>query len=463
MRKKPYLSFNLRATFDKEGRVRLSSGDPRLKEAGWSLTLNRRTRDEELLRNMLKDHLAGSDAINLGQIEQEDQADLRFVTPANTVGNAITRYGRNTTVGSLGTYLGQTIADDSQPVFYSPVADTHSNYVPLCLISGKPGSGSASLARKMMHGAALQGAYGVSFSWHDEGQLGGMANQIILRDQPEGFLNPFALGETQEERIENALTVTTMLLGGSEMLSPSQHQRLRAAATAMVASEQYPSVEKTIYQLEMDWEKTGRPYSENTLVQNLREIWQLPQAKLVFSTGYADHKPLALTPGITSIVPLGLRLPDPNAPTIQRSNEETLAATIAYLIALSVKNAMIHAPKASPKVFYMDESWILTQRRAGVMLIEEMLRFGRNLQAGIILAAQRPQELLALARHDGARMLFEPDAYADRAAAWELVHGKAAEENIVLTAHGLKRGQFYMKDVYGRTAAVQISGMEPKE
>lgn len=166
-------------------------------------------------------------------------------------------------------------------------------------------------------------------------------------------------------------------------------------------------------------------------------------------------------PAVITIRTPGLSLPDPGASRETYTRAERVSvATLALVAAKALR--LVSGNRHRHKIVLLDEAWFLLASTQGRLLLNRLVRLGRSMNATILLATQRLEDLGDLSELVGVYMLFGQDSIpeAERALAMlGLDPSDASLRSLLLDA---RQGLCLMRDLDGRIGLVQIDLVSPE-
>lgn len=160
-------------------------------------------------------------------------------------------------------------------------------------------------------------------------------------------------------------------------------------------------------------------------------------------------------PAVITIRTPGLVLPDPGASRETYTRQERVSvATLALVAAKALR--LVSTDRHRHKIVLLDEAWFLLASTQGRLLLNRLLRLARAMNATILLATQRLEDLGELSELLGATFVFglSSAAEAERALAMLGLDPEDDELRARLTAY--RRGRCLMADLDGRVGEVQL-------
>lgn len=393
------------------------------------------------------------------------------------------------TVGDRrGPYLGYTTAGARRAVMF----DTHystevretSGLVP---IVGALGSGKSVLAGLITYEAVRRGITSVMLD-----PSGPMANlcsvpelrehsrHIDLTTAPPGTLNPYAvvaqprladyptrdaLEEARtlaaQDRKLLALDVTTMLLPPALAAAP-RTRMLLAEAVRETKGSPATSLWSVVELLERRDDGDAKD-----IAAYLRDMAELPLARLFFPVGPAnDHQDVG-TKTLTVLTMPGLVLPPTGVLRDHWSTSEQLAVPLLHLASWYASRSIYGRPRSERKLIMLDETHFLADWGAGRSLFTRLGRDSRKWNTCVLAASQNPGDVLGMevsnfiaaafvgriedeqVAADALRMLRVPAGVG-----YEAVLARLSPRDLRGARSGLR--EFVMRDVDGHVDRIRV-------
>ena len=317
-------------------------------------------------------------------------------------------------VGSTGGgYIGRLTVGGGRPVLMDLGEASATNRPPSVLLWGTLGSGKTVAAQLLATQAALRGARVLDMDpkpdhdLHERPELKDMVQVIELSgaEENQGLLDPMRIAPESEREDLVASYITSLLPArDADRFATDVRRAVGAVGRARSAS----TSREVLEQLRRD----GADEAARSL-----EVWaESGLGRLGFAD--TDDPVSPLDSQVTSIRCPALTLPDPAVPRADYTEAERLSvATLTLLAALAMR--VITEEPGRQKVVLFDEAWFLLGSSSGRALISRLNRMGRSLNASLLLATQRVDDVGEIEDLIGTRVVFrlETDADAKHASA----------------------------------------------
>jgi len=401
-------------------------------------------RPRGLQHRLFFEHLPRCDAGSLGDYRQQmtvEQFGAMVPTASGEVGSA------------TGPYIGHTPA--GRPVRFDPTEAPRLSRPTAVLLAGTPGSGKTVGGEAIAFGAACRGSLVVTFDPKPDHNLEGIAELegrvevLELSGDPRnrGKLDPLLIG-LPELREELASSYLIELLRDPP---PAWENAIdRAVRDAVRAGEQ--SLYRVVERLALSPSDAGREVAEA-----LEVLSDFGLARLGFADEGAGEGEVAAgaeTSVITIRTP-GLTLPDPGASreTYTRS-ERVSVATLALVAAKALR--LVSTNRNRHKIVLLDEAWFLLASTQGRLLLNRLVRLARAMNATILLATQRLEDLGDLSELVGVYFIFGQDSPVEAGRALELFGLDPEDAELRSRLTGYRAGRCLMRDLEGRIGEVRF-------
>jgi hypothetical protein len=387
-----------------------------------------------------------------------------------------------------GPYLGHTCASSRRAVMF----DTHfatevretSGLVP---IVGALGSGKSVLAGLITYEAVRRGITSVMLDpsgplarLTDLPELRARSRHIDLTSAPSGTLNPYAvvvqprpedystldaLEEARtlasQDRKLLALDVATMLLPPSLASAP----RTRLLLTeAIRATKGAPS---TSLWTVLEHLETRQDDHAADIAAYLRDMAEMPLARLFFPTGPGTETSGDDTSVLTVLTMPGLVLPPNSVPREHWSTSEQMAVPLLHLASWYATRTIYGRPRAERKLVALDETHFLGEWGAGRALFTRLGRDSRKWNTCVLAASQNPADVLGMEVSNFISAAFvgriEDDQVAADALRMLRVPPGVGYESVLArlsprSAAGVRSGlrEFVMRDVDGNVDRMRV-------
>ena len=387
-----------------------------------------------------------------------------------------------------GPYIGHTCASSRRAVMF----DTHfatevretSGLVP---IVGSLGSGKSVLAGLITYEAARRGITSVMLDPSgplarlcELPELAADARHIDLTSAPAGTLNPYAvvaqprpedypttdaLEEARtlasQDRKLLALDVATMLLPPTLAAAPRTRLLLTEAIRATRGAPA-TSLWTVVQHLEGRDDDHARD-----IAAYLRDMAEMPLARLFFPTGPASEVQPAAGATLTVLTMPGLVLPPPSVPREHWSTSEQMAVPLLHLASWYATRTIYGRSRSERKLVALDETHFLGEWGAGRALFTRLGRDSRKWNTCVLAASQNPSDVLGMevsnfisaafvgrieddqVATDALRMLRVPPGVG-----YEAVLSRLSPRSSAGTRSGLR--EFVMRDVDGNVDRMRV-------
>lgn len=384
--------------------------------------------------------------------------------------------------------IGVTREGLEHPVMFDPNLSSRLNYEPGVLITGSPGSGKTFLGQMILAQASAAGKVGLCFDpkgdfknlvpLSEEGEIGKTEVWSVVKDKDTqfvdrsnyGLLDPTRFTNDVQENIQ--LTIDMIENLSKETLTPNQRSAVSIFAGDVIKLDPMPSLGKVIHKLRSCGGRDGAD-EIRALGQTLITTLEAKLARLLTSDGRKTVSPFCLTDQIIVVDLSGLSLPDINKKRIDYSANERISIIILGMLCSLAVSMMEELPKKIPKIFEIDEAWMLMATRAGRSTVGAVSRLGRSMQTATILLTQSSKTIFVGNNSDLKSMIstrfafFNKDMDENVAACTDMGVNDPARwanwiggiralsvqyENLGLNPYGF----CLMNDIYGRVAPIQI-------
>jgi DNA helicase HerA-like ATPase len=151
----------------------------------------------------------------------------------------------------------------------------------------------------------------------------------------------------------------------------------------------------------------------------------------------------------------GLTLPDPGASRETYTRAERVSvATLALVAAKALR--LVSTDRKRHKIVLLDEAWFLLASTQGRLLLNRLVRLARAMNATILLASQRLDDLGDLSELVGVFFIFGQDSLAEAERALELLGLDPEDAELRSRLTSYRRGRCLMRDLEGRVGEVQL-------
>lgn len=168
--------------------------------------------------------------------------------------------------------------------------------------------------------------------------------------------------------------------------------------------------------------------------------------------------------GETSVVTIrtpGLSLPDPGASRETYTRAERVSVATLSLVAAQALR-LVSGNRHRHKIVPLDEAWFLLASTQGRSLLNRLVRLGRAMNATILLATQRVEDLGDLSDLVGTYFLFGQDSPAEAERALALIGLDPGDVALRSRLTEYRQGRCLMRDLDGRVGEVQIDLVFPE-
>lgn len=160
-------------------------------------------------------------------------------------------------------------------------------------------------------------------------------------------------------------------------------------------------------------------------------------------------------PAVITIRTPGLALPDPGASRETYTRAERVSvATLALVAAKALR--LVSTDRQRHKIVLLDEAWFLLASAQGRLLLNRLIRLARAMNATILLATQRLDDLGDLSELVGVFFIFGQDSLAEAERALELLGLDPEDAELRSRLTSYRRGRCLMRDLEGRVGEVQL-------
>ena len=151
----------------------------------------------------------------------------------------------------------------------------------------------------------------------------------------------------------------------------------------------------------------------------------------------------------------GLSLPDPGASRETYTRAERVSvATLSLVAALCLR--LVSGNRNRHKIVLLDEAWFLLASTQGRLLLNRLVRLGRAMNATILIATQRLEDVGDLSELLGACLLFGMTSLAEAGCGLELIGLDSSDAALRTRQTEYRAGQCLMRDLDGRIGALQV-------
>lgn len=157
----------------------------------------------------------------------------------------------------------------------------------------------------------------------------------------------------------------------------------------------------------------------------------------------------------------GLSLPDPGASREAYSRAERVSvATLSLVAALCLR--LVSSNRNRHKIVLLDEAWFLLASTQGRLLLNRLVRLGRAMNATILLATQRLDDLGDLSDLIGVYLVFGLASLAEAQRALAMLGLDPADAALRSRLVEYRRGLCLMRDLDGRIGELQVDLVFPE-
>lgn len=352
---------------------------------------------------------------------------------------------------SSSVYIGETSHGRAMPVFFDPHSPVVNNRPPGCLITGSPGSGKTHLALTLTTISTIMGKTTVVIDPKGDFlplvQLKKEIGDFSIWDMSSGgagLLDPFYMATDASDKLTLTIEVIDLFIGGIT----KEETTVLSPIVKDVIADVNPSLQKVVDKLRGSDKETAR-----NLGTQLDLLRQMRFAKLCFSPGNSNRKPVSIDKGLTVIALKDLELPkDAKATTRQ----EKLAAGILFLLTDFLRRVMNADESGRPKTIIIDEAHAVLSSEVGARTIKSLALLGRSKYLALILVTQNNSHLkrLDIENTVSTRFAFKSSMGESESiiADMNLPGGEGFEEIIL----NLENGECLMMDFLKRYSTVRI-------
>ncbi len=299
----------------------------------------------------------------------------------------------------------------------------------------------------------MHGAYGLIFDpkgerdhWtHAFPWLEGYISNIKLSSDNEyrGMLDPF---NVYRDNVEAACELANNVITELYKLNPKDDEFIALGESlAKIKSEDKRSMCKLAEMLGQFDEKDDLCRAARNLGRKLNLLQSVGMSKLLFGTG--EEKALNLNNRLNILQIENLKLPSPDTPKEDYSQEETLSAVLIMVIGNFAKKFAL-TPRNVFSIVLFDESWFLKVTSEGRKLYDFLARMGRSLFTGCIFNGHSVLDIPsdAVKNTISYKFCFHTDDTDEAKRMLEYMNMDVTEENIKLVM-GLENRQCLFQDL----------------
>lgn len=361
-------------------------------------------------------------------------------------------------VGSpRGIYVGFSPGGGGRPVRYDPTAPSREARTSAVLFAGTLGSGKTVAAQLVAYAAERRGSLVVDLDPKpDHGfdripELKGRVAVLELTgaEDQRGRLDPLAVG-LADMREELACSYFLELLRDPP---PAWENQIQRAVRDVVRRRGAGSLEVIDALRAADHEAAAEA------ADALEVVADFGLARLGFGTGdQADDDARA---AVTTIRTPGLTLPDPGAARETYTRSERISvATLSLVAAYALR--LVSGDRSRHKVVLLDEAWFLLASTQGRAVVNRLVRLGRALNATVLLATQRLQDVGDLSDLVGTAFVFGQESDAEARRALALLGLDPDDPARVEALRGFRRGRCLVRDLDGQVGELQFDAVFPE-
>lgn len=157
----------------------------------------------------------------------------------------------------------------------------------------------------------------------------------------------------------------------------------------------------------------------------------------------------------------GLSLPDPGASRETYTRAERVSvATLSLVAALCLR--LVSSNRNRHKIVLLDEAWFLLASTQGRLLLNRLVRLGRAMNATILIATQRLDDLGDLSELIGTYLIFGLASLAEAERALALLGLDPGDALLRSRLTEYRRGRCLMRDLDGRIGELQVDPVFPE-
>ncbi|TCW41596.1 AAA domain-containing protein [Laceyella sacchari] len=194
---------------------------------------------------------------------------------------------------------------------------------------------------------------------------------------------------------------------------------------------------------------------DERLYRSLALYESFPFSQLIFGDGNPSEHQLSLDKALNIIQIDELRIPDRTKDPKQYDELEILSKALMLPITGFV-NQLVKRDRHRFKQIWWEEAWIPLASDLGQRAVDEGIRMGRYWNAGTLLVTQNPSDVPdQLINNIGVKLVFKTVDEDEVTQALEILQIENNEANRQ-AVQGLKEGECFMRDIYGRVGRVYL-------